>query len=748
MNILKRITDLTRQIVSLFTKENISKDTSIINFFNVQHITSIPKRNEFLEHENEIDYHISEYTNILKSKKIVFSNDLINPEDILKLNNINLHLLRELFDTDIIDRDFDYNVNSFYSRNLLKIKLHSLKMKMYLEDINKLKLDVNLRLVALGEILKNNILLSLKRRTSLLNAINDLQGMLVVIDSQEHSAKLESETCLDKIDGELLIRIKLHYKNVEDLKEEEYPQKEYLEKRLKEVKQEAQRVLSKETMAELESKESDNFSTILLYELFLEKYVYLNETQVAKLKAEAREKRTRVDNLTASKVEEYKRETFPKQFSRAEKNQIEELIWQVIEIQYTYEIFQKYGYKDNEDFADELYRLLFDLGSCDAINLQAILCTSYKDNKEKCDATYRTIVREKLSRVMNDEFGYLENEFGDLAPKVKKILERRITKLLQDSLFFQYVYQEDLSTLLFIERGISVEKSLQKLIDYHYAEVLVYHELNLNKMGLCIKIDDSRPLCMIPFTEIVYKRYILRENSIYNKLLYLLTKKYAKQGIYKFPEGLLEINSNVIEADSKILKLIQNKTVVFPSTLKTIKDGVLPASVTGIVLNENLEEIGDHALDNLDLKEVAIPSSVNTISETAFNFEEIETLEFRDYTNSKIFKNRKSLCALIEKFLTKPSLNDTDEMVPPETLDIPSISDKLLNVYFVETTSYDNRESVESIRITKTDFFKQFQINNSNIPEIASHVVSSIKEYIKEDKQAKQKTKTLNRGKL
>ena len=130
--------------------------------------------------------------------------------------------------------------------------------------------------------------------------------------------------------------------------------------------------------------------------------------------------------------------------------------------------------------------------------------------------------------------------------------------------------------------------------------------------------------------------------------LYLVTEDYTADTVV-IPEGVTNIGNYAFAYNNNV------KTVVLPSTIKSLGRGFDSSNVEKVVLNEGLEkidsrafkatpnlqevvisstvtEIADNAFQKSGLKSIIIPANVETIGETAFGSSLIETVTFEGNT--------------------------------------------------------------------------------------------------------------------
>ena len=152
----------------------------------ISDIVPMPSREEFLydiEKQEKIDEYKKEYLKTLRLTRTITSVDIM-PEELHNYQNIYLDLLMNLFEEnnnevsfespdDIIDEELDLSIKC-------------LKLRLYLEHVRELVIEIKLRLIALNEILKEKKL-SKTRENAVLNEINNLQFLLLNFNIQEET---------------------------------------------------------------------------------------------------------------------------------------------------------------------------------------------------------------------------------------------------------------------------------------------------------------------------------------------------------------------------------------------------------------------------------------------------------------------------------------------------------------------------------------------------------------------------------
>ena len=383
--------------------------------------------------------------------------------------------------------------------------------------------------------------------------------------------------------------------------------------------------ISPEIFNNIESKERSTIKKIVLYERFLEIYVYKNKDKVEKL-------HYKIDILRQTEIT---------------RGNYDDFVLDVEEMKFYFQIFMKYGrnlVKENDLY--RLYDIKFNLITYEINKKGRIIYGDeiYKEltkNKEEYEI-YKKIVSNKITEIINgispvshifDENDLLKDLLKILIPLFKTGRYFDIDKILKD--------RELLSYLL----AFDSETRIKELFDATYNDLnlskydmSLTREYNLNFYSFCLKsynITTLKTLCW--FIDLNLKMKEKVEIPPFYKIYKLYEKTRKNENIYEIPEGLIKIERND-SIDDLIIKNIsrdmKNKTIVIPSTMNVFRGNWFKGiKIDGIVFNEGVEEIYDVYFSNL--KKIIIPSTLEPYYSYLIQSTNLKTLGFTNFENSK-----------------------------------------------------------------------------------------------------------------
>ncbi len=198
--------------------------------------------------------------------------------------------------------------------------------------------------------------------------------------------------------------------------------------------------------------------------------------------------------------------------------------------------------------------------------------------------------------------------------------------------------------IIYLFRNFKIKKS--ELTDINFYEEFFEWEEE-------IPLETINRLLIFQGQEEKAKLYTLLERDMYPR---------RKSDTYYLPEGLKEIHFNSfktkidkIELIQKMKKLMQNKTIICPSTLIKISgDFFNYIPIKEIILNEGFEYFEARALENQTFDSLLLPSTIKHIDENALNIKVLKSIKIKNYSNFNPFAN---LVSIISPFIKFPKTN-------------------------------------------------------------------------------------------
>lgn len=587
--------DIISFIKNLFN----NKSTGIINYYD---IFTIPNRSILDSNKiNKLEEYKNKYSSILSSKKYLISKN-IELDNIFDLINMYTELL--------------LNNISIEEENIEKSKIY--KLKYYVIEIERLREELLIRLIALNE-LKHKVILPNKRNV-INNEINKLILSFTTCNSQKTSINNEIKTYLDN--GKIIEESNINKKIEELIK---YINIIYLEKNIN---------------VDYSSK------SIASLEILLESYVFNNKNDVNTLKEELRRINESIDNT--------------------DKNV---LLNEINELENKYIIFHKYGRnvvtdKDLNYFYNIKFNILtkdINNGDIPLFENKNILSIKYIDFEDK---VYQDIISDKINLLVKGESLLLKK----IKEKYKDpIMYSKIISYASNILKKNNIY--DVENIMHIpslfafllafdkEDGLDKFFSEFKITNPSYKRNYQDREFYRDKLHSNIfKWNDLIPLeslCKLSILSLQCSELLnpLFEN-IYNTL-----HLYDDKSIYKIPEGIkcihyyLDNSSTDYEYLSKISKC---NIIITPSTLTTLfLKNNSTNKLNEIKLNEGLKNV--HILEKIKIITLTIPSSLNILnSPFAYgNYLYADKLYFENYKESNLLFDREKLKDFIKSVYKK-----------------------------------------------------------------------------------------------
>lgn len=588
MKLIEKIKTLYKRLFKLKTENNQS-------LLNIIDLLPIRKREELTEEEiKELERYKEEYLKKL-SKKILHSVefDTTKTKDKIKMQiDLVLNLL--------IGKDHIF-VNEFES--IIDKIIKPIKIKLYQSELEALKEETELKLIALKEIENEKRLLSLIKKNALINEINNLSvNLLICINGKEAVA---------------------HEINAYDLTEDDKPAlNDILIDHLDTINNTLKTVLP-EKYKQINNMELEPKEKIVLIELLLEEYVYTHSDDIKYFDKEL--KRLEKEN---------------KSYDEVEKDFKDLLI--------RYIIFDKHG----RNIVSEEQIKKFFLIELNSIAKSNFNCTNLGKTREKY---YEEIILDKISQLHSSVALRIYKNRDVIIKIVKDYLKGHeekydILDIIND--------KRKILLLLFLEKKYGLNEYFNYKIKKEEYDILfntLYYKNVLNW-------EEHLPISTICQMEIsnrinsplvdLYK--LLYETNAYRyQLPYGLIGIKDKKTINKHYGYRSNLSTNA-----------QNKILLMPSTLKYIytepeikKQLFSECELNGIIFNDELETLYLDILVGAKITgDISLSGKIKKIvhSKKPIN---VHLIEIRDY--EEMLKNRENFKELLRSFIR---LKDTTDV--------------------------------------------------------------------------------------
>lgn len=629
---------------NLFKKNTTHIDTC--SLIDIKNLIQIPKRNKYKQNKtllDKIDEFKKEYKSILTQDKTVTSIDLHSKKLQDELNKF-LNILNENYFSiggytglDILDEE-----------TLLSYKTNLLKLGIYKDKIKELQKEIELRLIALNE-LSIRIKLSRSKNKDALNEEitnlsyayyiyeNEYMAIEKAIESFKHIVLTNTSKITQDYDKYKEARLKRMSSYLKDILPDIY-------KKLKDVDEEAK---------------------LALYEFYLEIFAHDKEhIKEAKRQIKFIEQEIRIDNLDDLET----RENLHKQIINAEP-----LIRTIYD-------FNKEEISDDElkEFYNSKYIVLTYHLEDDTPFKNAY--DMYRDNVEY--TIYETIIQEKIEALVNG------NVHGDFKDKVILIQLKDIFKTnniydvdailanptlvkLLNLIIPRWFFSSDESFNFF--NNTYIEISGKYCIDDNPGLVLD-KKISIRCMYELFTLDDLvQP--ETAFSRIAKNNNISQDNNLEYKLFrlycFLIPKKYS-DGVYQIPEGIikLDIEGPFTQIYTNLKRKLKksNLYILLPNTMREFGLEIIEGNyVQYLELNEGLKKVymlhDEHYNSPIEVEDLIIPSTLESINLEYFNTKELKQIEFNNYEDSKILKNKYVLKSLLLKLIDAKNISDDKTII-------------------------------------------------------------------------------------
>lgn len=668
--------------------EEISQTLACLNS-----IVPMPKREDFLDNKSKLDLielYKTEYLKLLKQNKTITSIDVM-PKEIHQYKNIYTDLLLRLCVEDNSDISFELIKDTEnYENEQLDITITCMKLMLYQQEVSLLEEKARIRLIALNEILENllNEKLFTKMKSkeiinSLLCEINNLHSALVVFINQKNAMKIESENYLKNLS--------LPY-NIETIDIDD----NLIMERLEELKH-ILNVIAPEELKRLESMNLNSKLFIAIIEQRLEIYVYTHPQTLEALKEKVRDIGCEVHHkanyyFTDEKIRfwDVKNEVQKRKY---------EYLSKIEEIELLYKVFSKYGRNlvSKEDLSS-LYEVKFKLLTCDILDEEQFdILSSVTFTELEC---YQNIVFQKIEKILKGENDWIQqlyyiNPFGESVNIIKDITailkngekDFSIWTILNDKTLLSFVlaFEEEDGLMRFFHK-IRVPKEEYSNINYYSAFFEWEDMLPLDTIFRLVKcnLETKTYNCLIDGP--MYRLYLI--NSISQKNTHYIMPEGLKKVRIPFNiSGLLStgiLGIGIERKDDLVINYIRNKArnknVILPKSLKSMAGNLFDiTAVKEVILNENLEELGDYALFIPLLERITFLNPLMHISSKALVFSQLKEITIQNYLEDTALEDfGKLLCECYKAIATNKI----------RTYKIPGLNEHL-------SSSFDENETEE-----------------------------------------------------
>ena len=621
----------------LFKKNKLNSE--ILSLVNLQDSIIMPPDTFFENNKNKeiCERYYQEYKNILSSKKTILSIHLKDTEtddirvyiDILTSLEIHIH--------DILSNPNNKSYNYEYITNLLT------RLKGYTLLLKSIEEESFLRLAALSS-LKATPFLSRNKKNAIDNEISRLQIQIFNAQKDIELINLQINSCLSIIDN---------------LKVEKNPQY-YLDlrSRLFNYIGEFDFNLLKEFVDNFQNK-----SFLPIAQIKLEKILFTNKNILKDLEKDYIELLATTDLDRKSRIHKINRLIF-KYMAIKEYKRIEDknLLYKLVEYKInSYEI----DYKNHQEILKE----------------QA----NFKEEKK----IMQEVLFKKVCNFMQNPNVFEEYKKYNFSKRDYRTLANLINSTIKNNDIYDYgriICSPELTALIFsIDNPNKMKDFFQnyKVSDCTY---LIATFLNGNmfdfeeyiKLETIMQITDE--LLKHPYQsgQILKDKELYDLYKIYNFLLYTVLEPKNPSHIFD-NVSMITITGFTVLFYQNLIKtfnkeMSQERKIIFPKTLKKLTIHVDNFSdkreylkYYEFELNEGLEE-----LTILEADSYATPPKVLELP-TTLEYLTIgirpETIRFRDYTNSKLIKDKKSLKNFLKDIMHTQTLFMSNDSPPIKTLE-------------------------------------------------------------------------------
>lgn len=573
-------------VKNLFKKENVNVSSDIAN---IKDIVKIRSRKDFDNYNlHLLDEYKKEYLDKLNTP-VFFSGDL-DTKTLEEEMKMYLELIVNLFLKE--DSVFE-NVDSFSEELNLIIKAK--KKDSYLGDISNIIKQVELRIIALEEILSSTNTFSVIKRRALKNKIENLYVLINVFRTQGEAIFIDANANIKMINEKELVK---------DSDELVRNKRDLLEKMLS--------IMMPNKVAYYKSM---SFNSIF------EEIVYL-------------EKELEIGVYKHKEVVSYIEEQLGRGYT------VNGSLKDIQDLELRIRVFSDYGRNlVSEELLDKLYNIKFKILTKDIVH-------SYNErNFENLNYVelekYKDIIFKKISDILTGENKVLKDLLGEEYKEYVKM----IVNVLKDG-ENEYDWYKILTNKFLLSFLLSLESEKGILEFFRFTKD---KKSNYDKYGFDDEIFTWEE--EIPFESIFERlgKYDSDMYKLYCKMFLPIRKKYDLPTVYYIPEGIIDIdckNKKTTLFLEKIRVLSEGKIVFMPLTLKHINGDIFGRrQFQSIYFNEGLETITDFSACNYEgMKTFRVPSTlINIFYELKYNqkrnFYIYKPVDYTDKDCLKVYLN-------------------------------------------------------------------------------------------------------------
>lgn len=545
-------------VKNLFKKENVNVSSDIAN---IKDIVTIRKREDFDDYSlHLLDGYKKEYLDKLNTP-VFFSGDL-DVKTLEEEMKMYLELIVNLFLKE--DSVFE-NVDSFSEELNLVIKAK--KKDSYLSDILDIIKKVELRIIALEEILSSTNTFSVIKRRALKNKIENLYVLINVFRTQGEAIFIDANANIKMINNEELVK-----------------ESDELVRKKKDL---LERMFYMMRSNNVSFYESMSFGSIF------DKIVYL-------------EKELEIGVYKHKDVIEYIEEQLSRSYT------INGSLRDIQDLELRIRVFSDYGRNlVSEELLDKLYNIKFKILTKDIVhsyderdfkNLNYVELEKYKD-----------IIFNKISDILTGENKVLKDLLGEEYKEYVKI----IVKVLKDG-ENEYDWYKILTNKFLLSFLVSLEseKGIKELLKNTKQDINRYVYRGMDFEGEIFRWEEELSLETLSILmKFGTEKYDILK--LCDKLLNSINEKEPTKSVYYLPEGITEIKC--LDKSGVLLNYIrencEGKVVYMPSTLKHIDGDIFGGKQFKLLFfNEGLETISHFpASDYEGMRTFIIPSTLKNI---------------------------------------------------------------------------------------------------------------------------------------
>ena len=616
---------LIEKIRNLFKKEQVIPSTNITRYDTSS--ISIPK---YLELSEEAKKVVDGYIEEIDLEKL--DTLMLYADEMSEYANANTELLLKLF-FRITQKPLEFELSRLSDEEIAERRLDALiqreEVGLYKQGLENLEEESTLRAVALEEIKRRESkrkfdFLGLFGRAERLKRKNQMELLELATERMKISKKtIEQQMAVVKneIESEESISTSLDVYNALQRSSDKTLDDKALRIRAQKLIPMASLVIPNEVNSlqrkawGIYFKKKDAVEFLAEVQRKLDVYAYTHRKDIEQLRQEV------------SEIKKQKKTTKKR----------EELLSRVNQIRTMYKVFGQYI--TSEDL-QSLYEAKFEVLTIGANEQDKSPFEEIKNNEEK--EYYRKIIEAKLEDILLGRNAYFANEFGKNQSKAMQIVREIIQKENGDYSGEKVLTNQRILALLLSFEGTEEFIKFFKEAKFFDQNDLVERFDNASKN---IKWEDKLTLETISRLEgSIIPKNSMEKLSPWIKLILKSSLENCfregiisrKDGFWQLPEGIREIVfysfvSGVNSYDKKLFhelqKISKNDTVICPSTLRIIKTPtyiearyLYDINITGIELNEGLEEIQDYAFEDRSIKRITFPHSLRRIGKYAFTF--------------------------------------------------------------------------------------------------------------------------------